>query len=65
MRHVPITSDIFNAARNAEIAREAEFRAMLRRPDAQPLPDEPEAARRLSLGWLTMTSRRLIGRAAG
>ena len=38
MRHVPITSDIFNAAASAKAAREAEFLAMHRRPDAPPTP---------------------------
>ena len=45
MRSVPVQFDVFNAARNAEAAREAEWRAMHRRPDAPPLPAEPDAPR--------------------
>jgi len=64
MRHIPITSDIFNAAANANAAREAEFLAMHRRPDAPPLPDDAASERRRLVGWLTSASKRLArGRA--
>ena len=41
MRYIPFQIDVFDAARNAELAREREFQAMHRRPDAPPLPAEP------------------------
>lgn len=64
MRHIPITSDIFNAAANANAAREAEFLAMHRRPDAPPLPDDAAAERRRLIGWLRLASTLLArGRA--
>ena len=38
MRYIPFQIDVFDAARNAELAREREFRAMHRRPDARRFP---------------------------
>jgi hypothetical protein len=65
MRYVPISSDLFNAGASAKAAREAEFLAMLRRPDAPPLPDDAAPERRRLIGWLSLASKRLArGRAA-
>jgi hypothetical protein len=61
MRHVPITYDVFNTSANAMAARDAEFRAMHRRPDALPLPDDGEEERG-RLGWLSLASKRLARR---
>ncbi|HET9346013.1 MAG TPA: hypothetical protein VFO05_09935 [Candidatus Limnocylindrales bacterium] len=58
MRHVPLQFDVFNAARNAEIARERERQAMYRRPDALPLLDEPAASPSRSLAWIVRLARR-------
>ena len=58
MRHVPLQFDVFNAAHNAEIARERERQAMYRRPDASPLPEEPAAESHRSLAWLVSLARR-------
>ena len=52
----PISYQVFMTADAAEVAREAEFRAMLRRPDAEPLPEEPERAG--VLAWLAGLARR-------
>jgi hypothetical protein len=62
MRHIPITSDIFNAAANAKAAREAEFQSMHRRPDALPLPDDAAAEWRRRIGWLILALRWLARR---
>jgi hypothetical protein len=62
MRSVPITYDVFNASANAKAAREAEFRAMHRRPDALPLPDDGDDEARFGLGWLSLASKRLARR---
>ena len=59
MRYIPFQIDVFDAARNAELAREREFKAMHRRPDAPPLPEEPAKAERLYFGWFTRIARRL------
>ena len=57
MRYIPLQFDVFNAASNAQAAREAEFRALHRRPDALPLPEEPASDGR-SFAWLTRLARR-------
>jgi hypothetical protein len=57
MRHIPLQFDVFNAASNAQAGRDAEWRAMHRRPDALPLPEEPARTGR-SLGWLARLARR-------
>ena len=62
MRHVPVQFDVFSAARNAEAARAAEWRALHRRPDAPPLPAEPEAPSRRSFAWLPSLPLRLMRR---
>jgi hypothetical protein len=54
MRHVPLYLDVFNAAQNGETARDAEWRAMHARPDAEPLPAEPPRNR----SWLATILRR-------
>jgi hypothetical protein len=58
MRYIPFQIDIFDAARNAELARERERQAMYRRPDAPPLPAEPEKPAGFSFAWIA----RLAGR---
>ena len=50
--------DVFNAEANGERHREAERRAMYKRPDALPLPPTPDAPPRLSVAWLTGLARR-------
>ena len=57
MRHIPLQFDVFHAASNAQASREAEFRAIHRRPDALPLPEEPTRDGR-SFTWLTRLARR-------
>ena len=58
MRYIPFQIDVFDAARSAELAREREFQAMHRRPDAPPLPAEPERPERLYFGWFARLARR-------
>ena len=59
-RIVPVGTSLTNdhAAGNAETAREAEWRALHRRPDALPLPPSAEAPPRLSVAWLTRLAHR-------
>jgi hypothetical protein len=57
MRSIPLQFDVFNAASNAQAAREAEFRALHRRPDALPLPEE-QARAVGAFTWLTRLARR-------
>ena len=57
MRYIPFQLDVFDAARNAELARERERQAMFRRPDAPPLPDEPEKDGP-SFDWILRLARR-------
>jgi hypothetical protein len=54
MRQVPLYLDVFNAAANGAAARDAEWRAMHARPDAEPLPEEPPR----SHGWLATILRK-------
>ena len=58
MRWLPTYLDVFNAEANGEAAREADRRRMYARPDAAPLPDEPEPIRIARGGWLS----RILGR---
>ena len=58
MRYIPFQIDIFDAARSAELARERERQAMYRRPDALPLPDEPEKPAGFSFAWIARLARR-------
>ena len=58
MRYIPFQIGVFDAARNAELARERERQAMYRRPDALPLPDEPEKAPGFSFAWIGRFARR-------
>jgi hypothetical protein len=58
MRQVPVQFDVFNAAANAKAAREAEWRALHRRPDAQPLAAEPAGQSHRSIAWLARLARR-------
>jgi hypothetical protein len=62
MRTVPISYDVFNASANAKADREAEFRAMHRRPDALPLPEGDEDRAVWGLAWLSLASKRLARR---
>jgi hypothetical protein len=62
MRPAPITFDVFNAAASAKAAREAEFRAMHRRPDAPPLPADTDDPAVWGLAWLSLASKRLARR---
>jgi hypothetical protein len=57
MRAVPFFLVAVNAG-HAEAVREAERREMYRRPDALPLPDEPEAGSNRSLAWLVSLAHR-------
>ena len=64
MRPVLINFDIFTPTASAKAAREAEFLAMHRRPDAPPLPDEATQGPGRLVGWLRMASERLARRRA-
>ena len=57
MRYIPFQIGVFDASRNAELARERERQAMYRRPDALPLPDEPETPG-FSFAWIGRFARR-------
>jgi hypothetical protein len=58
MRYVPFYFDVFNAAKNADVARAREREAMYRRPDALPLPDEPAESSSRSFAWVVRLARR-------
>ena len=54
MRHVPLYLDVFNATANGKAARDAEWRATLACPDAEPRPEEPPR----NHSWLATILRR-------
>jgi hypothetical protein len=57
MRYTYLHVGALTAIGNAQIGRDAEWRAMHRRPDALPLPGEPERDDR-SPSWLARLARR-------
>ena len=57
MRPPPIMLEVFNLTPDANAAREAEFLAMHGRPDAMPLPAEPDETSRSRSGWLSLAKR--------
>src|SRR5262245_2922752 len=61
MRPAPATFSVFTTQASAVAARQAEFLAMIQRPDATPLPDDAEGDADRG-GWLSLASRRLARR---
>ena len=59
MRYTCLHIGAFNAGSTAQTARDAEWRAMHRRPDALPLPEEPDRDDR-SPSWLTRLARAVL-----
>ena len=57
MRYTYLHVGALTAIGNAQIGRDAEWRAMHRRPDALPLPDEP-ARDGWAAGWRLRLARR-------
>jgi hypothetical protein len=53
MNWLPTYLDVFNAEANGEAVRETDRRRMYARPDAPPLPEEPERLGVAHGGWLS------------